>query len=103
EQLSLSRIYSEEILRLSTFPISINHNILKMSLKNTAGGSLTTRINRRRRSNNLRRKQDPIKPIKPPKHINNEETLNRIAQLSRQNTNDQIINDFFNGFSFYSA
>ncbi|CAG8719409.1 13697_t:CDS:1, partial [Funneliformis mosseae] len=59
----------------------------------TGGGTLTNIINKRRRL----RKQNANKPYF--RQINNEDTLNLIAQLSSQNTDNQIINDFFNGFS----
>ena len=33
--------------------------------------------------------------------INNEDMLNRITNLSRQITNESLVNQFFNGFAFY--
>ena len=50
---------------------------------------------RQRNINRTYRRRQPNAPS-----INNQETLNRIANLPQQVTNDPLINQFFNGSSF---
>ncbi len=64
-----------------------------------AMSSSQTRILRRRR----RRNRNPRLSQRHIQHntfINNQDALNRIANITTQSTNDLLINEFFNGSSF---
>jgi hypothetical protein len=55
---------------------------------------------RRRRQSQLRKQRIANKKNQKPITINNEDTLNRIANIPQQVTNDPLIFQFFNGFTF---
>ena len=89
----LKYVYNYKIRRLPS-----NQNMPINNTTSANNNNAMLRRQRRRRKNRVHRMHN-IQPISVP--INNQNTLNIIENLSRQVTNDPLIDQLFNGSLFY--